>query len=326
MVRRVVYVTHQGARIHRSAAQIAVSVDRQELDRWAADELDRVVLMGNVQLTTQAIALLLRHGVSVVLLSSQGRYRGQIVGPESGNVFLRLAQHARYTQQDFRLALAKGLVTDKIRGARDHAQRYRRNHPDTASVLDGVLMRLDGAVPRCAEAADLDSLRGIEGAAAAAWFEGFATMVKPPFAFTRRSRHPADDEVNALLNLGYTLLASEIAGRLEAAGFDPRVGYYHGVRYGTSSLALDVIEPFRVRVVDRLTLSVINRRMLAPDDFLLLGARGVRLQTRALKRWLSLFEEAMAAQGPADRGPRDAIDARIARLRTEVMDGRAAAG
>lgn len=58
-------------------------------------------------------------------------------------------------------------------------------------------------------------------------------MIRPPFVFERRSKHPAHNATNALLNLGYVLLGNEIASRLEAAGFDPRIGYFHGLRYAT---------------------------------------------------------------------------------------------
>ena len=49
-------------------------------------------------------------------------------------------------------------------------------------------------------------------------------MILSPFVFERRSKHPAHNATNALLNLGYVLLGNEIASRLEAAAFDPRIG------------------------------------------------------------------------------------------------------
>jgi CRISPR-associated protein Cas1 len=129
-------------------------------------------------------------------------------------------------------------------------------------------------------------------------------MVRPPFVFERRSQHPAHNAVNALLNLGYTLLANELASRLESAGFDPRIGYYHGVRYGRSSLALDLIEAHRVAVVDRLTLSVLNRRMFGLSDFEERGVAGVRMTRPALRRYLALYEEAVGELVLREESPR----------------------
>ncbi len=143
-------------------------------------------------------------------------------------------------------------------------------------------------------------------------------------AFTRRSTlitflawvavwHNA---ANALLNLGYVLLGNEIASRLEAAGFDPRIGYFHGLRYGRSSLALDLLEPHGAPVIDRLTLSVLSRRMFSSDDFEDRGGDlGVRLAPAALRRYLTLYEANLGEPPPTGAAPRARIQQQVDRLR-----------
>ncbi len=148
-------------------------------------------------------------------------------------------------------------------------------------------------------------------------------MIRPPFACARRSQHPGRDAPNALLNLGYTLLSVEIAGRLEASGFDPRIGYYHGIRYGRQSLALDLLESHRVDVIDRMLLSVLNRRMFTPEDFTDGGeSLGVRLTPPALRRFLGLYEAALGE--PATTGhpiARQRLEAQVSQLRRTVLSG-----
>jgi hypothetical protein len=133
------------------------------------------------------------------------------------------------------------------------------------------------------------------------------------------------------LNLGYVLLGNEIASRLEAAGigagFDPRIGYFHGLRYGRSSLALDLLEPHRTPVIDRLTLSVLNRRMFSLDEFEERGAElGVRLAPAALRRYLALYEASLGDAPPDGDTPRARIQAQVDRLRRAVMAGTWAEG
>lgn len=322
MERKTLYITRQGARLHRVDGLVAVSVDRTVVERWPADEIERALLFGNVQLSTQAMALLLRHGVQVSFFSSSGRYRGQVVPAESGNVFIRLAQHARHADHGFRLALARDLVRLKITAARALIRRFSRNHPETAPALDDAADALGTALAQLDAAADCDALRGHEGAAAARYFQAFDAMVRPPFRFERRSKHPAHNPVNALLNLGYTMLTGEIASRLEGAGFDPRIGYYHGIRYGRSSLALDLVEAHRVDVIDRLTLSILNRRMLAPEDFEDRGgALGVRLKHAALRRYLTFYESTLGDALPDGEAPRARIQWQVDALRRSIMTG-----
>lgn len=320
--RRSIYVTNQGARLTRVDGMVAVAVDRAIVDRWPADEVARVLLFGNVQVTTQVLALLFDQGAHVSFFSVSGRYRGQLVSPESGNVFVRLAQHARHGDRAFRLALARRLVRDKIHAGRALVRRFARNHPSELDIMNRAADRLGAALVELDEAASEEALRGVEGAAAAAYFVAFDRMVRPPFVFERRSKHPAHNAVNALLNLGYTLLVGEIASRLEAAGFDPRIGYYHGVRYGRQSLALDLIEPHRAEVIDRLTLSLINRRMLAPEDFVDHGgSSGTRLLPPALRRYLAQYEGALGDPPPGGNAPRSRIQEHVDALRRMVMSG-----
>lgn len=315
-------MSNPGARIHRADGLVAVSIDHTVVDRWPPEQIERVLVFGNAQVTTQVVALLLRHGIHVSFFSAAGKYRGQLTSPESGNVFLRLAQHARFGDGEFRLSLAKELVQVKVRDARSLVRRFARNHPEHAEAMDQAASALDDAPARVAAAKRIDELRGVEGAAAAAYFKAFGTMVRLPFVFGWRSKHPAHNEVNALLNLGYTLLSGEVASRLEAAGFDPRIGYYHGVRYGRSSLALDLVEAHRVAVIDRLTLSILNRRMLSLQDFEDKGAgAGTRMTRPALRRYLSLYEEALGDVAPAGESARARIQQQVDALRRRVMQG-----
>jgi len=320
MERKTVYITNQGARLQRIDGQVGLSLDRTILFRWPVAELDRILIFGNAQVTTQVLGLLFEHGVHVSFFSASGRYRGQLLGPDGGNVFLRLSWYTRHRDEAFRLTFSRELVRDKIRSGREQVRRYARNHPDSASLMERVATQLNQSLVDLEGVPDQDTLRGVEGAAAAAYFEAFDGMVKAPFRFGHRSRRPAHNEVNALLNLGYTLLTSEIESRLETAGFDPRVGYYHGLRHGRASLALDLIEIHRVPVVDRMVLSMLNRRMLAPSDFQDKGGNlGVRLVPSALRRVLAHYEAQLGEPAGDQPGPRAAIQAQIQDLRRRVM-------
>lgn len=321
MERKTIYVTRQGAKLIRVDGQLGIGIDRTVLDRFSCSDVEQVLLFGNVQVSTQAIALLFRHGVRASFFSTSGVYRGQLVSPESGNVFVRLAQHARFLDPAFRLHLSRLLIRRKLVASRAAVRRFARNHPPLADVMDACAQGLDAAIDSLEGVGDCDALRGIEGAAAARYFQAFDSMVQPPFRFERRSKHPAHNAVNALLNLGYTLLTGEISGRLEHAGFDPRVGFYHGVRCGRSSLALDVIEPHRAEVIDRLTLSLLNRRMFGLEDFEDKREAGIRLEPDALRRYLAAYEQAMGSATAGAGGPRARIEQTVTALRRAVMAG-----
>jgi CRISPR-associated protein Cas1 len=126
-----------------------------------------------------------------------------------------------------------------------------RNYPALQKNNSNALMHLS---QRAAEAGELESLLGIEGAAARAYFSEFGGMIKVRpsnekraswvFDFDGRNRRPPLDPVNAMLSYAYALLAKDFTVTSLAVGLDPFMGLYHKPRYGRPSLALDLMEEF----------------------------------------------------------------------------------
>jgi CRISPR-associated protein Cas1 len=98
--------------------------------------------------------------------------------------------------------------------------------------------------------------------------------------------------VNALLSLGYALLAKDVTVALQAAGFDPYLGFYHQPRYGRPALALDVMEEFRPLIVDSVVLNMVNTNAIKLDDFVRRGG-AVALTTIGRRKFFESFERRM---------------------------------
>lgn len=173
-------------------------------------------------------------------------------------------------------------------------------------------------------ASTVDSLRGLEGAASGVYFGQFGKMVAP-VGFPGRKMRPSTDPANALLSLGYVLVGNELGSLLEARGFDPAIGFLHGVRYGRQSLALDMVEPFRQPLVDRLTLRLLNLRQITPDDFEG-SAKGLRLREEPIKRYFELYEEQLRgpSEGEGSSTWRQRLTDQVDSLRDMVMGGEVA--
>lgn len=116
----------------------------------------------------------------------------------------------------------------------------------------------------------LDSLRGLEGTGATAYFSVFDEMIlnqDDAFIFQSRSRRPPLNPVNAMLSFAYALLSNDCASALESVGLDSYVGFLHRDRPGRSSLALDLMEELRPCMADRFVLTMLNNRKLKSADF-----------------------------------------------------------
>jgi CRISPR-associated protein Cas1 len=237
----VVYLTTPGTSVRRTGPRLQVFRGKEKVADLRLFGLERLVLVGGVQLTSQATNLLLDNGVDVSFITRAGRLRGSLVSAESPNVYLRLAQFERWKDEAFRVEFARRLAAAKIAAQAGLVARSARNHPESVSAK--AASEIDALADKLPGAGDADSIRGLEGCAAAIYYREFAGMLTS-VGFPGRKRRPATDPANALLSLGYVLLTNEIGGRIEALGFDPAVGFFHGLRYGRRSLALDLVEPF----------------------------------------------------------------------------------
>ena len=157
---------------------------------------------------------------------------------------------------------------------------------------------------RAEGAASLEELLGLEGAAARIYFGRFAGMIKREteageteagetealgFDFRSRNRRPPRDGVNALLSLGYSLLAKDLTVACYAVGFDPMIGFYHQPRHGRPALALDLMEPLRPLIADSAVLSAVNTRMVSEKDLVQAG-RAVSLTPAGRKAFFRAYE------------------------------------
>jgi CRISPR-associated protein Cas1 len=143
------------------------------------------------------------------------------------------------------------------------------------------------------EADDLESLRGIEGEAAARYFSVFDELIlqsKEDFFFRNRNRRPPLDNVNALLSFTYSLLANDVASAIRAVGLDPFVGFLHRDRPGRRSLALDIMEELRPIFADRFVLTLINKQQVEPSGFYKQENGAIRMKDETRRDYLSAWQ------------------------------------
>ncbi len=322
------YLTEQGSVLRKAGDRFLVEKDEEVLLDLPYHKLEAVLLFGNIQVTTQALGELLEKGVKLSLFSRQGGYRGCLTPPQGKNVPLRLAQFERYGDPKIALGTAVALVGAKIRNGLALLTHYREKH-QVSPEFDDARQTIATAFEACHAADSIASLDGYEGAAASAYFRCLMEFNTSGMKWPGRKRHPATDPLNALLSLTYTLLMHELTGLLDSIGLDPYLGFLHQMDYGRPSLALDLLEPFRHPVADRLVLMLVNRQMIDAADFRPSGeAGGLFLAPAPFKRFLGEYERwvlarpsGAAALGGVAGGFRSALRDEVERFAAAVRDG-----
>lgn len=265
------YITTPESYLFERNGNICISIGGAEKASVPISQVDSIVLFGKNTLSTALLSFCSQNDVTITFLSENGFFLGRVCGPVSGNVLLRKRQYESLADPVFANRFVKDLLFCKIRNSKSVLMRHARSTSDesvrcavaaAAFDLSEIAQKLDTCV-------DIDSMRGIEGAAASVYFSQFDSLLSSPkgYRFEARSRRPPLNEVNAVLSFVYTLLAHDVRFSMETVGLDPAAGYLHTLRPGRPSFALDLMEELRAPLCDRLVISMFNKDQFQSRDF-----------------------------------------------------------
>lgn len=265
---QVLHVADQGARVGRAGEEISVEDRDGNTTRMPVRSLDQIVLHGFAQISTQAIRLCADHDVGVQWMTLSGA----VVAGTATSAFpaqRHLRQFHALASPELALALAKRLVTAKVEGQLRFLLRATRGTERTLEQRKAVTAIKD-ALRSIAHVTDPAALLGCEGSGAAAYFGVFDSLLVPTLderlRFGGRTKRPPQDRVNTLLGFGYGMLYREVLAAIVAVGLHPGVGFYHRPRSAAHPLALDVMELFRVPIVDMSVIAALNRGTFDADS------------------------------------------------------------
>lgn len=270
MLETLYILTPESYVFHRNE-NICVSVGEVEKVSIPASQVDSIVFVGKNAFSTPLLEFCSEHGITITFLNQYGRFYGRVCGSVSGNVLLRKRQYESLKDETFASCTVQNILMGKFRNSRDVLMRYARStaNEEKAQQLYHASEQLREMAVQLSNCTNIDSMRGVEGAAAAVYFSQFDNMLSEScsFHFETRSKHPPQNEVNATLSFVYILLTHDVRSAAETVGLDPAAGYLHTLRPGRSSFALDMMEELRAPLCDRLVLTLFNKGQLSEKDF-----------------------------------------------------------
>ena len=317
----VIYVKEQGALVQKSGESIMISKGVNTLLEVPVIQMENIALIGNVQITTQALHMLMEKGIDVSYFSYSGRYLGHAAAEASKNIFLRFQQYGFYLDEEKRLDMAKLIVRNKIQNqmALIRGHRWENSEHDWKKDLE----QMEKYQKTLIDKKSPNEVLGVEGICSNIYFGAFGQMLKCDFEFHGRNRRPPKDPVNVIISLAYTFLTKEMCSALDAESFETYLGFLHGIRYGRKSLALDMIEEFRQPMIDRFVLLLFNKHMMGRYDFEFPDEGGVVLTEDGFRKFCTEYEKWLNGRNSAsgDKSFRLRIREQVAKLKRVICKG-----
>lgn len=266
------YITSPDVYLSLSGQAIELKQKDKNKQLIPMHNIEQIITTGYAGVTPALMEKCVSENIDLVFMNPYGKFMARVEGEINGNVLLRKEQYRISDDPTRSLEIAKNMIIGKIYNSRQVILRTLRDHEHRINrpLLEQKADFLNNSLQKCESVKNADSLRGIEGEAASVYFSIFNEMIlqqKDVFYFKERSKRPPLDYTNALLSYSYSLCTSMCVSALKTVGLDPYIGFLHTDRPGRASLALDLIEEFRAWFCDRFVLSLINKRVVQPDDF-----------------------------------------------------------
>lgn len=217
----------------------------------AAPRIESIVLSNKAMISTQAIALALENNIDIIFLDGYGNPLGRVWFSKMGSTALIRRKQLEVAEDETGTNLVVMLIKKKLANQMDFLKKLKHSRPgkeekfiSSLAIIGNSLGQLDSVKESMDEVRG--KLLGIEGNAGRAYFQCLSKLMPEKYAFRGRSRRPAKDPFNAVLNYCYGVLYSKVEKACILAGLDPFVGFMHTDNYNKKSLVFDLIEPFRI--------------------------------------------------------------------------------
>lgn len=256
--------------LHRRGNRFVIS-NNGKSHEFAASKLTSIVIATSVRLTSNAIELATQNNVDIVFLDSKGSPTARVWQPRLGSTATIRRRQLEACDTELGRQVSSAWVTKKIQNQLDFLSELAQRRPQQQSLIEEksetlqvqieTLQSLTGTVDQCRE-----SIMGLEGTCGRVYFDLLSQMLPREYQFNGRSRRPAVDGFNAMLNYTYGVLYAAVERACILAGLDPHIGFLHTDNYNKPSLVYDLIEPFRI-IGDRVTVLFFTGRRVKSEFF-----------------------------------------------------------
>ena len=263
VMKRNYYITKSG-RLKRKDNTLYLEFESGDRKTIPIEDVEGLYIMGELDLNTKLLNFLAQQKIPVHVFNYYGYYSGSYYPREHLNSgFLLVNQVECYRDMERRLVIAKELIQSAAHNILRNLKYYRNRKPG----LDAYISDIEAKLPEIGKSTDIMKLMAWEGHIRERYYDSFNVILDLEEEFTKRTKRPPDNMINALISFGNSLMYATTLGEIYHTQLNPTVSYLHEPGNRRFSLSLDIAEIFKPIIIDHIIFKLINTKMLGEKDF-----------------------------------------------------------
>jgi len=228
------------------------------------ERVDDIYIFSEITFNTKLIDFLSQYNVCVHFFNYYEYYSGTFYPRErlvSGRLLVSQVQH--YENIAKRVVLAKKIIDAATYNIYRNIRYYNERGKELEEYI-GQINSLRSGIPT---ANRIDELMGIEGSIRKIYYRAWNIIINQDINFEKRVRRPPDSMINSLISFLNSMVYTKTLGEIYKTQLNPTISYLHQPGTKRFSLSLDIAEIFKPLIADRLIFSLLNKNMIADEDF-----------------------------------------------------------
>ena len=257
-----------GASLRKEGERFCVQTKEKKF-QVSAMKVQSILITTGAHFSSDVVKLANEHNIDIIFLDRYGDPYARVWHAKMGSTAAIRRRQIEVAETQIGLQVAVDWVGTKLGNQLQFLDELERRRPGAeelfrtpSETIEQCMKKLDGLAGSLED--KRGTIMGLEGSAGRAYFGCLGRLMPKEYRFKARSRQPAQDAFNAMLNYGYGVLYSMVERACILAGLDPFVGFLHTDNYNKKSLVFDLIEPFRI-IAERTVVFLFTGRRVRKD-------------------------------------------------------------
>lgn len=279
------YIFSSGV-LERKNNTISIVNESGERKYLPVENIQEIHIFGEVDFNKRLLEFLTEKNIILHIYNYYGYYSGSYYPREHYNsAFVLLKQVEKYLNNEERLKIAKKIVY----GADKNIIRNLLDYKEKENLLFDTVEGIEELMKKIENTTSIEELMGIEANIRETYYQSFDKIIKfSDLSMDKRTKRPPENEINALISFGNSLIYTTVLSQIYQTHLDPRIGYLHTNNHRKFTLNLDIAEIFKPVIVDRLIFALLNKKQITKKDFLK-DMNGVFLNDKGRKTFVQEF-------------------------------------